>query len=142
MSNKENIIILFFEEKLSIIEIADKLNITKQYVSKIVRKDIRYIEEREDRKLKNKEKQKKRVKNYIYNKRRSERQERLNAIVEMQHIQASCELSGRNTINNRALKNWNSSIYVYNNSKKEYQIKEELKNKTSYAIPKKISWNI
>ncbi len=142
MSNKENIIVLFFEEKLSIIEIADKLNITKQYVSKIVRKDIRYIEERENRKLKNKEKQKKRVKNYIYNKRRNERQERLNAIVEMQHIQASCELSGRNTINNRAYRNWNSSIYVYNNSKKEYQIKEELKNKTSYAIPKKISWNI
>lgn len=142
MSNKENIIVLFFEEKLSIIEIADKLNITKQYVSKIVRKDIRYIEERENRKLKNKEKQKKRVKNYIYNKRRNERQERLNAIVEMQHIQASCELSERNTINNRAYRNWNSSIYVYNNSKKEYQIKEELKNKTSYAIPKKISWNI
>lgn len=142
MSNKENIIVSFFEEKLSIIEIADKLNITKQYVSKIVRKDIRYIEERENRKLKNKEKQKKRVKNYIYNKRRNERQERLNAMVEMQHIQASCELSGRNTINNRAYRNWNSSIYVYNNSKKEYQIKEELKNKTSYAIPKKVRWNI
>lgn len=140
MSNKENIIVLFFEEKLSIIEIADKLNITKQYVSKIVRKDIRYIEERENRKLKNKEKQKKRVKNYIYNKRRNERQERLNAIVEMQHIQASCELSGRNTINNRAYRNWSSSIYIYNNSTKEYQIKEEYKNKTSYAIPKKIKW--
>lgn len=140
MSNKENIIVLFFEEKLSIIEIADKLNITKQYVSKIVRKDIRYIEERENRKLKNKEKQKKRVKNYIYNKRRNERQERLNAIVEMQHIQASYELSGRNTINNRAYRNWNSSIYIYNNSTKEYQIKEEYKNKTSYAIPKKIKW--
>lgn len=140
MSNKENIIVLFFEEKLSIIEIADKLNITKQYVSKIVRKDIRYIEERENRKLKSKEKQKKRVKNYIYNKRRNERQERLNAIVEMQHIQASYELSGRNTINNRAYRNWNSSIYIYNNSTKEYQIKEEYKNKTSYAIPKKIKW--
>lgn len=140
MSNKENIIVLFFEEKLSIIEIADKLNITKQYVSKIVRKDIRYIEERENRKLKNKEKQKKRVKNYIYKKRRNEKQERLNAIVEMQHIQASCELSGRNTINKRAYRNWNSSIYIYNNSTKEYQIKEEYKNKISYAIPKKIKW--
>lgn len=140
MSNKENIIVLFFEEKLSIIEIANKLNIAKQYVSKIVRKDIRYIEERENRKLKNKEKQKKRVKNYIYKKRRNEKQERLNAIVEMQHIQASCELSGRNTINNRAYRNWNSIIYIYNNSTKEYQIKEEYKNKTSYAIPKKIKW--
>lgn len=140
MSNKENIIVLFFEDKLSIIQIADKLNITKQYVSKIVRKDTRYVKEREERKAENKEKQKKRVKNYIYNKRRNERQERLNAIIEMQHIQASCELSRKNTINNRAYRDWNSSIYVYNNSTKEYQINEAYKNKTSYAIPKKIKW--
>ena len=42
MSNKEKIIVLFFYKKLSIIEIADKLKITKQYVSKIVRQDTRY----------------------------------------------------------------------------------------------------
>lgn len=141
MSNKEKIIALFFEDKLSIIEIANKLHITKQYVSKIVRQDSRYANERENRKSKNKEKQKQRVKNYIYNKRKKERQERLNAIVEMQHIQASCELSGRKTINNRAFRNWNSSIYEYHNSTKEYRVKEEYKNKTSYAVPKKIKWD-
>ena len=79
MNNKEKIIDLFFDKKLLIVEIAGKLNITKQYVSKIVRQDFRYTQERENRKLKNKEKQKKRVKNYIYNKRKKERQERLNA---------------------------------------------------------------
>lgn len=140
MSNKEKIIVLFFNEKLSIIEIADKLKITKQYVSKIVRQDTRYAKERETRKLNNKEKQKKRVKDYIYNKRKKERQERLNAIVEMQHIQASCELSGRKTINNRAYRNWNSSIYEYHNKTKEYRIKKDYQDKVSYAVPKKIKW--
>ena len=140
MSNKEKIIILFFNKKLSIIEIADKLKITKQYVSKIVRQDTRYSKERETRKLNNKKKQKKRVKDYIYNKRKKERQERLNAIVEMQHIQASCELSGRKTINNRAYRNWNSSIYEYHNKTKEYRIKKDYKDKVSYAVPKKIKW--
>lgn len=140
MSNKEKIIILFFNKKLSIIEIADKLKITKQYVSKIVRQDTRYSKERENRKLISKEKQKKRVKDYIYNKRKKERQERLNAIVEMQHIQASCELSGRKTINNRAYRNWNSSIYEYHNKTKEYRIKKDYKDKVSYAVPKKIKW--
>ncbi len=140
MSNKEKIIVLFFNEKLSIIEVANKLKITKQYVSKVVRQDVRYAKERENRKLNNKEKQKKRVKDYIYNKRKRERQERLNAIVEMQHIQASCELSGRKTINNRAYKKWNSSIYEYHDKTKEYRIKKDLKNKVSYAVPKKIKW--
>lgn len=140
MRNKEKIIVLFFNEKLSIIEIAHKLKITKQYVSKIVRQDKRYAKERETRKLSNKEKQKKRVKDYIYNKRKKERQERLNSIVEMQHIQASCELSGRKTINNRAYRNWNSSIYEYHNKTKEYRIKKDYQDKVSYAVPKKIKW--
>ena len=138
MNNKEKIIDLFFDKKLLIVEIAGKLNITKQYVSKIVRQDFRYTQERENRKLKNKEKQKKRVKNYIYNKRKKERQERLNAMVEMQHIQASMELSGRNTINNRAYRNWNSSIYEYHNKTKDYRVKKDYEDKVSYAVPKKI----
>lgn len=141
MNKKEKIIALFFEDKLSTIEIANKLHITKQYVSKIVRQDLRYAKEREDRKLKNKEKQKQRVKNYIYNKREKEKQERLNAIVETQHIQASCELSGRKTINNKAFRNWNSSIYEYHNKTKEYRIKKEFEHKATYAAPKKIKWN-
>ena len=49
----------------------------------------------------------------------------------MQHIQASCELSGRKTINNRAYKKWNSSIYEYHDKTKEYRIKKDLKNKVS-----------
>lgn len=141
MSNKEKIIDLFFNKKLSIVEIAGKLNITKQYVSKIVRQDLRYTQERENRKLKNKEKQKKRVKDYIYKKRKKERQERLNAMVEMQHIQASMELSGRKTINNRAYRNWNSSIYEYHNKTKDYRVKKDYENKVSYAVPKKIKWD-
>lgn len=141
MSNKEKIIDLFFNKKLSIVEIAEKLNITKQYVSKIARQDLRYTQERENRKQKNKEKQKKRVKDYIYNKRKKERQERLNSMVEMQHIQASMELSGRNTINNRAYRNWNSSIYEYHNKTKDYRVKKDYEDKVSYAVPKKIKWD-
>lgn len=141
MSNKEKIIDLFFNKKLSIVEIAEKLNITKQYVSKIARQDLRYTQERENRKQKNKEKQKKRVKEYIYNKRKKERQERLNAMVEIQHIQASMELSGRNTINNRAYRNWNSSIYEYHNKTKDYRVKKDYEDKVSYAVPKKIKWD-
>ena len=50
MNNKSKIIILYYEEKLNIVEIANKLNISKQYVSKIVRKDYRHPLEKKCRK--------------------------------------------------------------------------------------------
>lgn len=59
----------------------------------------------------------------------------------MQHIQASMELSGRKTINNRAYRNWNSSIYEYHNKTKDYRVKKDYENKVSYAVPKKIKWD-
>ena len=63
-------------------------------------------------------------------------------ILKVQHNQASIELSGRKTINNRAFRNWNSSIYRFHERTKEYRVKEELKDKISYAIPKKIKWDV
>ena len=141
MSKKEKIIRMFFEEKLTTVQIAKELKITKQYVSKIVRLDSRYTKERKDRKLRNKQKQNQRAKDYMYAKRIREKQSRLDAMVKMQHAQASCELSGRKTINNRTYRNWNSSIYEYNKKTKEYTVKKSFQNKVSYAIPKKIKWN-
>ena len=141
MSKKEKIIRMFFEEKLTTVQIAKELKITKQYVSKIVRLDSRYTKERKDRKLRNKQKQNQRAKDYMYAKRIREKQSRLDAMVKMQHAQASCELSGRKTINNRTYRNWNSSIYEYNKKTKEYTVKKSFQNKVSYAIPKKIKWD-
>ena len=56
------------------------------------------------------------------------------------HYQASIELSGRKTISNRAFRNWNSSIYRFHKKTNEYRVKEEMLNKVSYAVPKKIKW--
>lgn len=142
MTNKEKIIIFYYEEKLNTITISDKLKVSKQYVSKIIRKDIRYNDEKIRRKQESSAKQKNR--NIACIKKNRERtkthNEKINAILELQHIQASCELSGRKTINNRAFRNWNPSIYQFHNRTKEYRLKEEFKDKTSYAVPKKIKW--
>lgn len=142
MNNKKNeILFLFFEEHLNIIKISTQLNVSKQYVSKIVRKDIRHSEETLKRRKENKEKQVERNKKCIQKKRRQDYENRLNAIVEQQHFQAITELSGKKYINNRAYRNWNTSIYEFNYKTKEYQLKKNFKNKTSYAIPQKIKWN-
>lgn len=140
MNNKELIINFYYEEKLNTVEISNRLNISKQYVGKIVRTDIRYAEERLSRKQKNLLNRKKKKYEYKKKKRKEIRDLRLDGIMELQHIQASIELSGRKIINNHAYRNWNPSIYEFHNKTKEYRIKDAMKNKVSYAIPKKIKW--
>lgn len=141
MNNKSRIIILYYEEKLNIVEIANKLNISKQYVSKIVRKDYRHSLEKKCRKeqtaIKRKEQLRLNKKTYMEKKKADNSYEQLI----WQHNQATSELSQGKTINNRAFKKWNSSIYEFHNKTKEFRIKKELQNKMSYAVPKKIKWN-
>lgn len=79
-----------------------------------------------------------------YNKKRRnknrENNEQIDAKLNLLHIQDSIELSSRRTINNRAFRNWNPSIYKFHDRTKEYRLKEEMKDKVSYAVPKKINW--
>ena len=142
MTKKEKIIIFYYEQKLNTIAISNKLNVSKQYVSKIIKTDSRYKEEKNRRKEINKiEQQNRRVK---YNKKRRNRNrennEQIDAKLDLLHIQDSIELSSRRTINNRAFRNWNPSIYKFHDRTKEYRLKEEMKDKVSYAVPKKINW--
>ena len=142
MTKKEKIIIFYYEQKLNTIAISNKLNVSKQYVSKILKTDIRYKEEKNRRKEINKiEQQNRKVK---YNKKRRnknrENNEQIDANLNLLHIQDSIELSSRRTINNRAFRNWNPSIYKFHDRTKEYRLKEEMKDKVSYAVPKKINW--
>lgn len=142
MTKKEKIKIYYYEKKLNTIEISKKLKVTKQYVSKIIRMDNRYDNEKSKRKQESAIRQKKRNIKCITKKRKMNqlKKAQTDAILEKQHIQASIELSGRKTINNRAFKKWNSSIYEYHNKTREYRIKEEMKGKVSYTVPKKIKW--
>lgn len=140
MQKKEEILYLYYERKKKSVLISKEVNVSAAYITKVIKNDPRYIEEKETRKRTNKTNRNKKKVIWNRNKRERIRKARLDGIMEMQHIQASIELSGRNTINNRAFRNWNSSIYKFNDKTKEYRIKEEMKNKVSYAIPKKIKW--
>lgn len=57
MSN-ENIINLFYNEHLKVKEIANKLDISSPYITKVIKQDFRYIQEKTFRKNKSKEKRK------------------------------------------------------------------------------------
>lgn len=142
MIDKEKIISLYYNDKLNTIEISKKLNVSKQYVSRILKTDDRYNSEKNERKNKNAILRKKKFNEYMNKKRKQKAFEtqQINASLDLLHTQASIELSKRKKINNVALKKWNSSVYDYHYKSKEYRIKENMQDKVSYAIPKKIKW--
>ena len=138
MSKKDEIINLYFDDKMKAIEISKKLNVVKSYITKVLKRDSRYDIEKQRRKEENKVKRKNFNKENMRKVRK--RNSIANEILKIQHIQASYELSGRKTINNRAFRNWNSSIYRFHSRTREYRVKEEMLDKVSYAVPKKIKW--
>lgn len=141
MTKKERIILFYYEEKLNTIEISNKLNVSKQYVSKVIKTDSRYVSEKATRKIETIERHRNQKREFARRKRQISKNERLDAALEVLHRQASFELSKGRTINNRAFRNWNSSIYKFHNRTKEYRLRKDFDNRVSYAVPKKIKWD-
>lgn len=86
---EEIIIKMYFENKMKQVDIAKKLNISKYKVSRVVTKDVRYKEEKEQRKHQNKKRHTDKTKQYIYHKR--EEKIAINQQLKQSHIQASIE---------------------------------------------------
>lgn len=121
---------LYFEEKKTLTETAEVINTSVSYISKILRKNEKYNEEKEKRKNENLLKRRKVQKDLIYSKRKS------NIDIEYiklktQHEQASMELSKRSILGKDTLRKWCSSAYVYNKSKKRYEFDTKNLNKPS-----------
>ena len=72
---KDKIIELFFTEHLRPVDISKKLKVGMPYITKIIQKDSRYIEEKEYRAIKSKERHKVCKRNYINKKRQADKQE-------------------------------------------------------------------
>ncbi len=132
MSNKEKIINLFFNEHLKPVNIALKLNVSNAYVSKVIKKDFRYHEEKNQRKKQNKQKHKEQTIEYMKLKQKSNRDsyEALKA----QLKQDAEELSYYFDISNRSFRKFNASAYKYNSKKKRFEIDRKLT--VSIDIPK------
>ena len=135
MNKQELIKELYFEKKYNQKDIAYILNITKQYVSKVLIKDDRYKAEKERRKKINKEKHIEYTKNYM-KKIRKYKNDTEYLIMKYMHNQASVEMSERKKLSNMAYRNWNLSAYTYNEAKKRFEFKDKLGR--SYDVPKNI----
>lgn len=141
MVDKDSILELFFLKKYKQTEIVKLLNISKSTVNRIIISDERYLEEKARRQNENRAKNKKETINYITNQRKLIVRDVTYEIMKNQHEQASRELSGgRKPIGNRAYRDWNTSIYKFNEKTKSYVLKKGIN--VGADVPKRIKWNL
>lgn len=136
MEKQQKIKDLYFNKKYAQTQIAKELNVSNQYVSKILKKEPKYLEVKEQRKQINQRKNIQETKDYNKTKRKNAqfRNSADDLILKNMHNQASMELSQPKRLSNMAYRNWNKSAYSYNEKKKRFEFKEELGR--SFDVPK------
>ncbi len=131
---KQQIISMFYDRHLRVKDISESINTSSAYITKVIKYDTRYKQEKEFRKSLSKEKRKIAQNKFIREKREMQRIQHNNDILLQQHIQAVRELSGARHLSNENYRKWNISAYKYNPSKKRYEFDNKLGR--SYDIPK------
>ena len=132
---KDKIIELFFTEHLRPVDISKKLKVGMPYITKIIQKDSRYIEEKEARKLSNKEKNKIQKRMYAQNKRQKEKQEYQKLLVQINRDNEY--LSTKKKENDLQFANWNRSAYEYDKDSSDLVLKDNLN--TGFNVAKRVS---
>lgn len=139
IDNKNYILDKFYNEHDKPTNIAKELNVNPSYITKIIKNDTRYIQEKEYRAQISRENRKIAKREWIRNKRQSETDKQLYEFVKQQHIEASKELSYSSKMSDLAYRKWNASAY-HRNSKGNLVIDRKLK--VGSDIPKSINMNI
>ena len=140
MENRENILDLYFNKHLKQKEIATIVGVSKQYVSKVIKADSRYAEEKQIRKDENAIKRKDYLKEYYKNYARPKIED--NSYEQLQALlyQDSLELSySSSNINDYTFAKYNSSIY---HRDKNGNLKLNKGIKLANDVPKTINMNI
>lgn len=127
MKKTANIIELYFIQKKSIKEIANIVNTSTSYVSRILKQDERYITEKKNRADERFKQRRKKQKEQIYSKRANKSINQYNSMQLLQqiHNQDVLELSEHRNIGNQALRKWCSSAYKFNSDKNRYEFDTE-----------------
>jgi len=135
-NTKNEILSLYFSEHLKVKEIAEKFNVSSAYITKLIKKDTRYMQEKEFRQNIQKQKRRLSQNEFIKKKREKQKIEDNYLLIQEQHNQAVRELSKSSHLTNENYRKWNISAYKYNPSKTRYEFDSALGR--SYDIPKYI----
>lgn len=125
-NQNQNILNLFYIRHLKVKEITNIANVSSPYITKIIKQDTRYIQEKNFRKDQSKEKRKLDQNNFAKQKRENKRIEDNYSTVKSQHEQATRELSKSRYLSNESYRKWNLSAYAYNPSKRRFEFDNTL----------------
>ena len=135
---KDKIIELFFIKRLKPVEISKKLKVGMPYITKIIQKDERYIEEKELRKSENKEKNKIQKRIYAQNRREKEKQDKIEYEKLLIQINKDNQiLSTKKKEDELQYAKWNRSVYEYDKNTSDLVLKDGVN--AGYAIAKRVS---
>lgn len=139
-TNKEKILDLFYNIHYKASNIADVIGVSLPYITKVIKADVRYNNEKLTRKQITVEKHRK-ANNMNMKKVREQKKidDDYNYIQE-QHRQASCELSKNKHLSNESFRNWNASAYTYNDKKRRFEFRNNLGRAAD--VPKYVKVNI
>ena len=131
---KDKIIHLFYEKHKRTTDISKKLKISMPYVTKIIQKDNRYIEEKQERKDISNENQKDLKRRYIRKRRENERQEYL--AMQRQIDKDNEFLSSKVELSDVKYAKWNRSVFRYDKNSSDLVLKKGIN--AGYNAPKRV----
>ncbi len=137
IETKKIIIEKFYNEHLKPSVIAKELGVNPSYVTKIIQKDSRYINEKEYRAQISKENHKIAKREWIRSKRLNDYNKQLDEYVKMQHNQASKELSYSSEMSDFAFAIWNRGMFQYDKNSSDLVLKKGFK--FAFDVPKRVS---
>ena len=126
---------LFYEKHLRPTDIAKQIGVGKSYVTKIIQKDERYIEEKEYRATQSKERHKVCKRNYINKKRQADKQEYQAMIIQINKDNEY--LSIKKKLSDEAFSNWNRGMFDYDKKSSDLVLKNGIT--VGFDVPKRVS---
>lgn len=134
IDKNQKIIMLFYEEHKRPTDIAKELKVSKPYITKVIKKDERYIKEKEYRKNISKENHKACKRNYINKRRQTEKQEYQAMIIQInkdnEYLSTKIEMSDLD------FAKWNRQMFRYDKNSSNLVLRKGF----TFAcdVPKKI----
>lgn len=125
---------LFYEEHLRPTDIAKQIGVGKSYITKIIQKDMRYIEEKEYRTTQSKERHKVCKRNYINKKRQADKQEYQAMLIQINKDNEY--LSTKKEISDIDFAKWNRGMYDYDRKSSDLVLKNGIV--TGYNVCKRV----
>ena len=126
---------LFYEEHLRPTDIAKQIGVGKSYITKIIQKDERYIEEKEYRVIQSKERHKVCKRNYINKKRQADKQEYQAMIIQINKDNEY--LSTKKKLSDEAFSNWNRGMFDYDKHSSDLILKNGIN--VGFDVPRRVT---